>query len=139
MSTENCLQAVLTGIRAPEKMSRKNRGWQSPEGVDCGDEVVEKSPDTKEAVSTIVGFAGWLKLELGTCNSLVGTGKRPGSGQCGELLCLEAGWAPPHGSPLLFGIGQTWAYLQDLPLRHLPVLKRMQMPLPSTVLRAQPS
>ena len=38
-------------------------------------------------------------LELAAASSPAGSGSAPGTGQWGEPLCLDAGWAPPHGSP----------------------------------------
>ena len=38
-------------------------------------------------------------LELAAASSPAGSGSAPGTGEWGEPLCLDAGWAPPHGSP----------------------------------------
>ena len=52
-------------------------------------------------------------------------------GQCGDSLCLEAGWNPPQASPFALATGHWCAYRHCWPDLHLPRWNLMQMPLPS--------
>ena len=60
----NCLHAVLTGIRAPERISRKNRGLENPVNVGRGERHSVDWPVTSTSMSSFAGIVAGFKLEL---------------------------------------------------------------------------
>ena len=83
MSMDNALQAVLIGIEAPEKMSRKNRGllvcFNSKHGENCS-----AATETKAVGASCTEGLGTeeTKLELGNATAFGATSP----GQCGAAL-----------------------------------------------------
>ena len=56
--------------------------------------------ETSAAVDDTVGSSTELHASVAIVSS---------PGQCGDSLCREAVWNPPHASPLAFATGHWWA------------------------------
>ena len=101
-SPENFCTAVLTGIDAPEKMSRKNRAVLYEKDctlghVTCIEEETHTTGGGKDSVGCSSELCAYPTGK--SCRSVTRAGDQ---GQCGESLCLEAGWNLPQASPFAF-------------------------------------